>query len=177
MPKPSHIGVCLFCRTVNPPNRSANTMSYRRAVNLLPRGKECVFNLWIPRAQKSPNVISQTVRFYEHCGRTTRTLHTGTPLMVAKLLSVDELFSKRSLQEYLKKMETEYSECLRVVNRGEVEEQCSNDELRAKRTKVSLLAPLIQSIRELNTKQKEIAETETLLKGENALLLPHKGKK
>lgn len=97
--------------------------------------------------------------------------------MVAKLLSVDELFSKRSLQEYLKKMETEYSECLRVVNRGEVEEQCSNDELRAKRTKVSLLAPLIQSIRELNTKQKEIAETETLLKGENALLLPHKGKK
>lgn len=156
-------------------------MSYRRAVNLLPRGKECVFSLWIPPFQKSPHVISQTVRFYEHvnnhCGRATRTLHTGTPLMVAKLLSVDELFAKRSLQEYLKKMETEYSECLRAVNSSEVEEQCSEDELRAKRTKVSLLAPLIQSIRELDTKQKEIAETETLLKGETALLLPHKDKK
>lgn len=182
MAKPSHIGICLFCHTVNLPNTSSCTsMAYRRAANLLPIGKECVFSLWIPRFQKAPNVISQTGRFHEHvekhCGRTIRTLHTGTPLMVAKLLSADELFAKRSLQGYLKKMETEYSECLRAVNSNGTEEQCSEDELRAKRTKVSLLAPLIHSIRELETKQKEIAETETLLKGTAILLLPHRQKK
>lgn len=156
-------------------------MAYRRAVNLLMRGKECVFSPWIPRFPKSPNVISQTIRFNVHannlCGRTKRTLHTGTPLMLAKLLSVDELFARRSLQEYLKKIESEYSECLRAVNSSVTEERCSEDELRAKRTKLSRLAPLIQSIRELDTKQKEIAETETLLKGETALLPQHKDKK
>ncbi|XP_070697193.1 peptide chain release factor 1-like, mitochondrial [Pempheris klunzingeri] len=146
-------------------------MAYRRTTNLLMRGKECVFSEWIPRFQKSPNVISQTARFHEHasnhCGRTKRDLHTGTPLMVAKLLSVDELFATRSLQEYLKKMETEYSECLSAVNSGVMEEQCGKDEVNAKRSKLSLLAPLIQTIKELDTKQKEIAETETLLKDED----------
>lgn len=86
--------------------------------------------------------------------------------MVAKLLSVDELFAKSSLQGYLKKMETDYSECLKVINIDGTEEQCSEDELRAKRTRVSMLAPLVHSIRELEAKQKEIAETEALLKGE-----------
>lgn len=151
-------------------------MAYRRSMDLLMRGKKCVFSLWIAGFQKSPNVISQTVRFHKHvnnhCGRTRRTLHTGTPLMVAKLLSVDELFARRSLREYLKKIETEYSECLRAVNSSVMEEQRS-DELRAKRTKLTLLAPLIQSIRELDTKQKEITETETLLKGETAFLPSH----
>ncbi|XP_059215307.1 peptide chain release factor 1-like, mitochondrial isoform X2 [Centropristis striata] len=90
--------------------------------------------------------------------------------MVAKLLSVDELFAKRSLQEYLKKMETEYSECLRAVNSDMTEEQCSEDDLRTKRTKVSLLGLLVQSIRELDTKQKEMAETETLLKDDDPAL-------
>ncbi|XP_045926122.1 peptide chain release factor 1-like, mitochondrial [Micropterus dolomieu] len=149
-------------------------MAYRRAVNLLPSGNGCVFSLWIPRFQKLPNVISQAVRFYEHtnnnCGKTTRTLYTGTPLMAAKLLSVDELFAKSSLQEYFKKIDAEYSECLKTVNSNLTEEQCSEDELRAKRTKVSQLAPLIQSIRELDTKQKEIAETEKLLKDEDPAL-------
>ncbi|XP_033469613.2 peptide chain release factor 1-like, mitochondrial [Epinephelus lanceolatus] len=149
-------------------------MAYRRAVNLLWRERESVFSLWLPRFQKSPNVIRQTVKFHEHmnsnhCGR-TRSLHTSTPLMVAKLLSLDELFAKRSLQEHLKKMETEYSECLRVANNSVAEEQCSEDELREKRTKVSLLAPLIQSIRELDTKQKEMAEMETLLNDEDPAL-------
>lgn len=162
----------MFRHTVNLPDKSAHTMAYRRAVNLLWRERESVFSLWLPRFQKSPNVIRQTVKFHEHinnnhCAR-TRSLHTSTPLMVAKLLSLDELFAKRSLQEHLKKMETEYSECLRVANNSVAEEQCSEDELREKRTKVSLLAPLIQSIRELDTKQKEMAETETLLKGETA---------
>nr|XP_046258924.1 peptide chain release factor 1-like, mitochondrial [Scatophagus argus]XP_046258925.1 peptide chain release factor 1-like, mitochondrial [Scatophagus argus]XP_046258926.1 peptide chain release factor 1-like, mitochondrial [Scatophagus argus] len=147
-------------------------MAYRRASKLLPRGKECILSLWIPRFQKSPNATSQSIRFHEHnhCGRATRALHTGTALMVAKLLSVDEIFAKRSMQEYLKKMETDYSECLRAVDSSLTEDQCSEDELRAKRIKVSLLAPLMQSIRELDAKQKEIAETEVLLKDEDSAL-------
>ncbi|XP_030296965.1 peptide chain release factor 1-like, mitochondrial [Sparus aurata] len=142
-------------------------MAYRRALNLLPRGKQFIFRVF----QKPPNAISQTLRFHMNnpCSR-TRNLHTATPLMVAKLLSAEELFAMRSLQGYLKKMEMEYSECLRAVNSSETEEQFSEDELRAKRTKVSLLAPLIQSIRELEAKQKEVTETETLMKDEDPAL-------
>ncbi|MEQ2213254.1 hypothetical protein XENOCAPTIV_011921 [Xenoophorus captivus] len=82
-----------------------------------------------------------------------------------KLLSVDELFAKRSLQEHLQKVEKEYNECLKAVTYSVTEDGCSEDEMKAKRTKISLLAPLIQSIRELDKKQKEISETEMLLKG------------
>ncbi|XP_026164314.1 peptide chain release factor 1-like, mitochondrial [Mastacembelus armatus] len=138
-------------------------MAYRRAVNLLPIVKECL-------VQKSPNVISRTVRLSIHCDRIRRTLHTGAPLMVAKLLTVDEVFARRSLQEYLKKMETEYGECLKEVNCGVTEEQCSEDKLRTRRIRVSQLTPLIQSIRELDTKHREIAETEKLLKDEDPAL-------
>ncbi|MEQ2178470.1 hypothetical protein GOODEAATRI_014326 [Goodea atripinnis] len=81
-----------------------------------------------------------------------------------KLLSVDELFAKRSLQEHLQKVEKEYNECLKAVTYSVTEDGCSEDEMKAKRTKISLLAPLIQSIRELDKKQKEISETEMLLK-------------
>lgn len=83
-----------------------------------------------------------------------------------KLLSVDELFAKRSLQEYLKKVEEDYKECLQTVTYSGTEDECGEDDMKAKRTKVSLLATLIQSIQELDKKQKEVAETETLLKGE-----------
>lgn len=142
-------------------------MAYRRAIKLLPIGREGIFSKFIPLIQKSPNSIRHTVRFHSQCGRTTRTLHTSAQLLVTKLLPVDELFARRSLQEYLKKMETEYSESLKLVNSGAMEE------LRAERSRVSLLAPLIQSIRELDTKHREMAETEMLLKGEASLLLQH----
>lgn len=134
-------------------------MAYRRLVNLLPRVKESAYNLWIPYFQKPPYVLNQSVE-----NRAKRTLYTSTPLMV-KLLSVDEIFARKSLQEHLRKTEAQYSECLQAISGNLGEEQCSEDELKAKRTKVSLLAPLIQTIRELDTKQKEITETETLLKG------------
>lgn len=165
VPEASHIGIrgfSNFFATVNLLKTYAYKMAYRRALNLLPRGKQCMFSVF----QKPPMGISQTLRFHinNQCSR-TRNLHTATPLMVAKLLSVEELFAMRSLQGYLKKMETEYSECLRVVNSSETREQYSEDELRAKRTKASLLAPLIQSIRELEAKQKDVAETEMLMKG------------
>ncbi|KAF3841862.1 hypothetical protein F7725_023813 [Dissostichus mawsoni] len=140
-------------------------MAFRRAIHLLPRGKDCIYSLWIPCLHKSPNAISQTVRFPRHtdhhCGRTTRNLHTGTPLMVAKILSVDELFSKKSLQEYLKKMEAEYKECLRAANSGVPEEQSSEDTLMSKRTKVAS---------ESWTPSREMAETEALLKDEDPAL-------
>ncbi|XP_031601470.1 peptide chain release factor 1-like, mitochondrial isoform X2 [Oreochromis aureus] len=139
-------------------------MAYRRLLNLLPRGKESAYNLWIPRFQKPPYVLNRTVE-----NRAKRTLYTSTPLMM-KLLSVDEIFARKSLQEHLRKTEAEYSECLQAISGNLVKEQCSEDELKAKRTKVSLLAPLIQTIRELDTKQKEIAETETLLKDEDPCL-------
>ncbi|KAG7228501.1 hypothetical protein INR49_007675 [Caranx melampygus] len=151
-------------RRVNSPTKSALTMACRRAIKLLPTGREGIFSKFIPLIQKSPNTISQAVRFHSHCCRTTRTLHTSAQLLVTKLLSVDELFAGHSLQEYLKKMETEYSESLRLVNSGVMEEQYSEEELRAKRSRVSLLAPLIQSIRELDTKHRDMAETEVLLK-------------
>lgn len=113
----------------------------------------------MPRFQKPVCILSQTIE-----NRTTRTLYIGTPLMV-KLLSVDELFARKSLQEHLKKTKAEYSECLQAVSGNVGEEQGDEDELKAKRTKVSLLAPLMKTIRELESKQKEIAETEMLLKG------------
>lgn len=129
---------------------------------------------WRLHPSQAPQcAISQTCKqFYNRCGLTVRTLHTGAPsCMVAKLLTADELFAKTSLQEYLRKMETEYSDCLQVVNGSGTEEQCTEEELRAKRTKLSLLAPLIQSIRQLDTKQREMAETAALLKGENIFWL------
>lgn len=150
-------------------------MAFRRAVNL-PIRRDHFVSLWIPRFQRSPNIISQRVRFINPSPRTTRTFHTGTPLMVAKLLSVEELFTNRSLQKHLKKIETEYSDCLRELNCSTTGKQCSEDTLRTKRTTVLQLAPLIQSIRELDSKLKEISETEVLLKGKSALLLPHKNK-
>lgn len=124
--------------------------------------------------QQKQSAISQTCKdFYKRCGTTVRPFHTGAPFcMVAKLLTADELFAKASLQEYLKKIETEYSDCLRVVSSSGTEEQYTEEELSVKRTELSLLAPLIQSIRQLDTKQREMAETVTLLKGENILLLP-----
>lgn len=128
---------------------------------------------WWPRPlQQKQTVISQSWKqLHRQCSTTVRTVHTGTPsFMVAKLLTADELFAKTSLREYLKKMENEYSDCLQAVNGGETEERCTEDELRAKRTKLSLLAPLIQSIRQLESKQREMAETVTLLKGEAILL-------
>lgn len=125
--------------------------------------------LWKTQFKKGLNGNSRIDEFHEYLkNQSARTLHTGLSMMVAKLLSVDELFAKRSLQGYLKKMEVEYRECLKAVDG--TEEGCTDGELRVKRTRVSLLAPLIRSIRELETKQKEMAETETLLEDEDPAL-------
>lgn len=142
---------------------SASTMAHRRAAHLLPTASQCVSRLWVPRLRNPPNAIGQTASFLGPNGapgRAPRSLHTATPSRAAKLLSLDELFAKRSLQEHLKELQAEYAECLKAASsRG--------DEPRTERTRVSLLAPLVQSIGELDTKWRQLAETETLLTGEN----------
>lgn len=88
--------------------------------------------------------------------------------MDEKLLSVEQIFEKKSLRHYLKRMETEYNECLKVVNNNVIEgKQDVEEELRAKRTRLSMLSPLIQCVRRLEAKQQEMTETETLLKDED----------
>ncbi|MEQ2290884.1 Peptide chain release factor 1-like, mitochondrial [Ameca splendens] len=141
-------------------------MAYRRLGSLLSRRRE-----WIPDFQNH-HLIGKTVckQPSHQYVRNQKLLHTGHPVMMMKLLSVDELFAKRSLQEHLQKVEKEYNECLKAVTYSVTEDGCSEDEMKAKRTKISLLAPLIQSIRELDKKQKEISETEMLLKDDDAAL-------
>ncbi|XP_030011098.1 peptide chain release factor 1-like, mitochondrial [Sphaeramia orbicularis] len=156
-------------------------MAHRRALNHLGTVKNYLGSLLDPAFQKTPNVIYRQSRpigfhvrlnghFTNHCGNTKRTLHTSAPVSVAKLLSLEEIFSRTSLQEHLKKMEGEYSECLKAINSSETEKRPSEEELRAKRTKVSLLSPLVHSVGELKTKEKEMAETEMLLKDEDQAL-------
>ncbi|KAL6102268.1 mtrf1l [Pungitius sinensis] len=149
-------------------------MAHRRAAHLLPRASHCVSSLWAPRLQNPPNAIGQTLILRP--SRASRSLHTAVPSRAAKLLSLDELFSKRSLQQHLKELQAEYAECLKAASSAEDEPRAD----RTERTRVSLLAPLVQSIRELDTKRRQLAETETLLSDEDAALrelaeLEHQG--
>ncbi|XP_008427017.1 peptide chain release factor 1-like, mitochondrial [Poecilia reticulata] len=138
-------------------------MAFRRFVSLLSRRSE-----WAPRFQNPGKTVCKHPT--HQYARNQRLLHTGKPVMMMKLLSVDELFAKTSLQEHLKKVEKEYDECLQAVTYSGAEDERSEDDMKTKRTKVSLLAPLIQSIRELDKKQKEVTDTETLLKDDDASL-------
>lgn len=149
-------------------------MGYRRAATLFLIGNESIFSLWRDGFQEQLNISRRTVRIYNHSDRNTRAFHTATPLRVDRLLSVEELFARRSLQEYLKKIEMDYSQSLREINSSAMEEQFSNDKLRNKRTSVAVLTPLFQAIRDLDNKIKESQETEVLLKGKTVVLLPHK---
>ncbi|XP_019719886.1 peptide chain release factor 1-like, mitochondrial [Hippocampus comes] len=140
-------------------------MFFRRAIHLLCIEKESALNLLTSGFTNYSSLIKYS-RFHNHCVRTTRIFHTASRLNLAKLLSVDELFSRRSLLDYLKKIDSDYRDLLSAVNCDD-QEQSSAEELRGKRTKVSLLAPLIQTIRELDAKQKEMIEMEALLKEED----------
>ncbi|XP_056617086.1 peptide chain release factor 1-like, mitochondrial isoform X2 [Triplophysa dalaica] len=82
--------------------------------------------------------------------------------MVTKILSVDEIFSKKSLYDFLKKKETEYGSCLEALN---TDNQTLDDEdMKMKRNNLSVLAPLVQKMKELEDKQKELKDTQDLLK-------------
>lgn len=92
-----------------------------------------------------------------------RAFHTSQSVMVTKILSVDEIFNKKSLHDYLKKKEMEYNSCLQSLN---TESQTLDDEDgKIKRTNLSVLGPLVQKIKELEEKQKELEDMQDLLKG------------
>ncbi|KAF7220248.1 peptide chain release factor 1-like, mitochondrial [Nothobranchius furzeri] len=138
-------------------------MAYRRFFNLFLKRSESAY--FFPKPQ---NVIGPT-SLEESCHRSHRALHTDKPLM-QKLLSAEELFAKNALKEHLEKREDEYNQCLQVISGTVAEDEHCADEMKAKRTKVSLLAPLIQSIRDLDKKQRDVAEAEILLKDEDPAL-------
>ncbi|KAK1791390.1 hypothetical protein P4O66_013402 [Electrophorus voltai] len=94
--------------------------------------------------------------------RHQRNFHSTTSVMVTKILTVDEIFSMKSLHDYLKKVETEYANCLEAVNAADI--HTDDEELRTKRTRMSFLGPLIQKIKDLEIKRREFEETEELLK-------------
>ncbi|XP_041921945.1 peptide chain release factor 1-like, mitochondrial isoform X1 [Alosa sapidissima] len=94
---------------------------------------------------------------------TLRGFHVTQSVFLSKILSVEEIFSKPSLQEYLKKMEDEYEASLKIINTME-DQSHGEEELSQKRIRVSVLTPLVQQIRDLKLKQKEFEETEALLK-------------
>ncbi|KAK0151300.1 Peptide chain release factor 1-like, mitochondrial [Merluccius polli] len=104
-----------------------------------------------------------------HRGTQRRSLHRSAPRWSAKLLTPEEMFSRRSLQDYLKKLEEEYEESLKAASSsesgGEQEEQ--EEELRATRTRLNLMAPLVQRFRELRTKEKEVKDAEALLRDDD----------
>lgn len=104
------------------------------------------------------------------CDMSKRTFHTTASVMVSKILTLEEIFTRTSLRDFIKKVETEYNDCLNAIHTSESEEYSGGEELRAMRTKVSSLTPVIQSIRALYAKEKELAETETLLKDEDPIL-------
>ncbi|XP_053357356.1 peptide chain release factor 1-like, mitochondrial [Clarias gariepinus] len=96
-----------------------------------------------------------------------RTFHTAHSALLAKLLTADELFSRSSVQDYLRRAQAEYEECLRAVNTAHLhthEQQEEEEVVRAKRARVTALAPLVQKISELQLKQRDFEETESLLK-------------
>ncbi|XP_028323692.1 peptide chain release factor 1-like, mitochondrial [Gouania willdenowi] len=121
-------------------------MAYRRIVNLV-KGHEALFHL---RKARFENQLRERPR---------RALHLSTPWMV-KLLSVEELFAMSSLQEHLKKVENDYIRCLGTVSSSSREQKINSN----------LLVPLVLTIRELDAKQREMAETETLLKDDDPAL-------
>lgn len=96
-----------------------------------------------------------------------RDFHATSSAMVAKIMTPDEMFSRKSLQDYLRTLETEFNECLRAVNNANLQAG-DEEEVRAKRTRGTrgtALGPLVQKIRELESKQRDFEETESLLKG------------
>lgn len=92
-----------------------------------------------------------------------RAFHTSQSAMVTKILSVEEIFNKKSLHDYLKKKDMEYNSCLQSLNTDN--QTLGDEEVKIKRTNLSALGPLVQKIRELEEKQKELEDTQDLLKG------------
>lgn len=117
----------------------------------------------------------QTNRYDTHCLSifgciiTLRGFHRSQSAYLSKILSVEEIFSRPSLKEYLNRVEDEYDASLKSINSME-SQSFDEEELSQKRTRLSVLTPLVQQIRDLKLQQKELEETEALLKGEQNLI-------
>ncbi|CAL9687819.1 unnamed protein product [Knipowitschia caucasica] len=103
-------------------------------------------------------------------GINIRAFNTTASLLMPKILSLEDIFARTFLQDHLKKVENEYNDCLNAVNSNGIDEFPAEEEQRAKRTRISHLTPIILSIRELEAKEREMAETEALLKDEDKAL-------
>lgn len=109
--------------------------------------------------------LSRTVRvIHSTLAQTQRAFHTSQPVMLTKILSVDEIFNKKSLQAHLRKKELEYNSWLESISSEPLRED-EEDLNMKKKTDLSALRPLVQKIRELQEKQKELEDTQDLLKG------------
>lgn len=94
---------------------------------------------------------------------TQRALHTSQSVMVTKILSVDEIFNKKSLHDYLRKKEMEYNTWLDSISTEN--QPLNDDDIKIKRNNLNALGHLVQKIKELEEKQTELEETQDLLKG------------
>ncbi|KAK7149021.1 hypothetical protein R3I93_013126 [Phoxinus phoxinus] len=93
---------------------------------------------------------------------TQRAFHTSQSVLVTKILSVDEIFNKKSLHDYLKKKEIEYNTWLDSISTEN--QPLDVEDVKMKRTNRTALGHLVQKIKELEEKQKELEETQDLLK-------------
>ncbi|KAJ8248605.1 hypothetical protein GJAV_G00243780 [Gymnothorax javanicus] len=95
-----------------------------------------------------------------------RPLHASPPAMSANLLSVEELFRKKSLQRYLREVQTEYTDLLSSVNLPE-RDLAREEDVKFQRTRIAQLERLVECVKNLELKQREHEETEVLLKDED----------
>ncbi|XP_018595501.1 peptide chain release factor 1-like, mitochondrial [Scleropages formosus] len=99
-----------------------------------------------------------------------RCVHTTGPRMAASVLSAEELFAKESLQRYLRRALAEYSECARAEARagGERRADHGDEELRRRRrARATQLRPLVEQVRILEIKRKELEDIEALAKDDD----------
>ncbi|CAL8390756.1 unnamed protein product [Arctogadus glacialis] len=130
-------------------------MAFRAAFSLLSTLRRPVAVL---RSLKQPGRTRPA-----HYGMQLRPLHGTAPRWSARLLTAEEMFGRRSMQDYLKKLEREYEESLQKANSSESGEGLEEEQLRAMRTRIHRMAPLVQSLRELETNEAELREAEALL--------------
>ncbi|XP_043946391.1 peptide chain release factor 1-like, mitochondrial isoform X2 [Protopterus annectens] len=78
------------------------------------------------------------------------------------VLAAGDLFAKDSVQDLLKKLETEYSDCLEQVNTVNQDAQ-----LKVLRRRIADLSPLVTHFKQLRGKEQELQEIEALLHDDN----------
>lgn len=106
---------------------------------------------------------------YRTINNTKRTFHTSLTANISKILSVDDIFSKQSFQDYLKKKQTEYNTSLNSINSQN--QTLEDADMKTQRTNMTILAHLVHNIKKLEVKQKEMEDMQDLLKDNDPELL------